>query len=64
MIIAVTGNTEPIYSERALNSGMNFVLFKPIEWKVLKDLVNKVGFISHEDEQVRSDYRPEVESAE
>ena len=29
IIVAVTGHTETIYTEKALNSGMNIVLFKP-----------------------------------
>ena len=39
MIFAVTGHTEGLYSEKALDSGMNMVLFKPVDWKVLKSLV-------------------------
>ena len=72
MIFAVTGHTEQIFSEKALNCGMNLVLFKPIDWKQMKTLVNKIGFISEKEDLGPSkssalvledkDQNPEVET--
>ena len=39
MIFAVTGHTEGIFTEKALNSGMNLVLFKPVDGIKLKQLI-------------------------
>lgn len=36
IIVAITGHTEQAYVERAINSGMNQVLSKPIQASVLK----------------------------
>jgi CheY-like chemotaxis protein len=40
IIIAVTGHTEEEYVRRAMSSGMNQVLSKPIIIEVLKDIVS------------------------
>ena len=45
MVFAVTGHTEAIYTEKALNSGMNLVLFKPVDGQLLKQLVGQIGFV-------------------
>ena len=45
MVFAVTGHTEAIYTEKALNSGMNLVLFKPVDAQLLKQLVGQIGFV-------------------
>ena len=42
IIIAVTGHTEEEYVRRAMSSGMNQVLSKPIIIEVLKDIVSQV----------------------
>ena len=47
MIFAVTGHTEAIFSERALDSGMNLVLFKPVDGKQLNALLIKLGFVQN-----------------
>ena len=36
IIVAITGHKEPNYVERAINSGMNQVLSKPIQAQILK----------------------------
>jgi hypothetical protein len=45
MVFAVTGHTEAIFTEKALNSGMNLVLFKPVDGLLLRQLVEQVGFV-------------------
>ena len=44
MVFAVTGHTEAIFTEKALSSGMNIVLFKPVDGQQLKQLVHEIGF--------------------
>lgn len=44
MIIAVTGHSEKIYEEKALNSGMNLVLNKPVIPNQLEDMIRILGF--------------------
>ena len=46
MIFAVTGHTETIFTEKALDSGMNIVLFKPVNANQLNALLDKIGFPS------------------
>ena len=43
-IIAVTGHTEPSYLNKALDSGMNFVLSKPIEVELLKEIFSSLHY--------------------
>ena len=38
MIVAVTGHSEPAYVQKALDSGMNEVLIKPIQVNMLKEV--------------------------
>ena len=45
IISAVTGHTEQSYIERAINSGMNQVISKPVDIQVLKVLLKKFGYI-------------------
>ena len=52
MVFAVTGHTEAIYTEKALNSGMNLVLFKPVDGKLLKQLVGQIGFVEEKFDEV------------
>ena len=40
----MTGHTEHKYIERALNSGMNKVMFKPCNEFDLKKIINDIGF--------------------
>tara|TARA_B110000285_G_scaffold196338_1_gene227245 strand:- start:167 stop:412 length:246 start_codon:yes stop_codon:yes gene_type:complete len=44
MIVAVTGHTEPVYVQKALDSGMNMVLEKPIQVDLLKKVFQKLSF--------------------
>lgn len=44
VILAVTGHTEQNYVDRAINSGMNQVLSKPINADILKKILTKIGF--------------------
>jgi len=44
IIVAMTGHTEHKYIERALNSGMNMVMFKPCNQFDLKRVINDIGF--------------------
>ena len=44
IIVAMTGHTEHKYIERALNSGMNKVMFKPCNEFDLKKVINQIGF--------------------
>ena len=44
MIVAVTGHTEPAYVQKALDSGMNMVLEKPIQVDLLKKVFQKLSF--------------------
>ena len=39
LIIAVTGHSEKQYIKKAINSGMNQVLSKPIKGEILKKLI-------------------------
>jgi CheY-like chemotaxis protein len=48
IIIAVTGHTENQYIQRALNSGMNEVLFKPCGIDDDGKIVDKIGFLKKE----------------
>ena len=45
IIIGVTGHTEDVYIQRALDSGMNEVLFKPCDINDLRQIVNMIGFL-------------------
>lgn len=45
IIAAVTGHTESMYTEKALNSGMNLVLFKPVEPTELKKLLIDLKYL-------------------
>ena len=42
--MAVTGHSEVSYVERALDSGMNLVLPKPVKADELKDVVVALGY--------------------
>jgi len=44
IIVAVTGHSERAYIEKAFHSGMNQVLPKPVNVKVLNKIVQKSGF--------------------
>jgi CheY-like chemotaxis protein len=44
IIVAMTGLTEKKHIERALNSGMNMVMFKPCNQIDLKKLIDDIGF--------------------
>ena len=44
IIVAVTGHSEQSYVERAINGGMNMVLSKPVNLKILKELAQELGF--------------------
>lgn len=44
MIIAVTGHSEQSYIQKALDSGMNMVLSKPIELNQLKKMFSTLDF--------------------
>ena len=44
IILAVTGHTEQSYVDRALESGMNYVLSKPINADILKSILLKLNF--------------------
>ena len=48
IIIAVTGHTERKYTEKALNSGMNKVIFKPCSSTDVEQIINKIGFEKNE----------------
>lgn len=53
VILAVTGHTEPHYVKRAIDSGMNQVLSKPINASLLKKIMLKINFGSQiEDEPI------------
>ena len=43
LIVAVTGHAEPAYVKRAIESGMNQVLSKPINGLLLTKLIQKLG---------------------
>ena len=49
IIIAVTGHTENQYIQRALNSGMNEVLFKPCGIDDVGKIIDKIGFLKKEE---------------
>lgn len=44
VIFAVTGHTEQNYVKKAINSGMNQVLSKPLNSDILKKLMLKINF--------------------
>ena len=44
IISAVTGHTEQLYVDKAISSGMNQVLSKPVPLEILKDLVTKLKY--------------------
>ena len=44
IISAVTGHTEQLYVDKAISSGMNQVLSKPVPIEILKDLVTKLKY--------------------
>mgnify|MGYP000944401400 CR=1 FL=1 len=44
IIVAVTGHTEETYVNRALRSGMNQVLSKPIQVILLNDIISTLKF--------------------
>lgn len=44
IISAVTGHTEQSYVDKAINSGMNQVLSKPVTSQILQDLVRMLGY--------------------
>ena len=44
IILAITGHTEETYIERALSSGMNLVLSKPVDHNVLLKISKDLGF--------------------
>jgi CheY-like chemotaxis protein len=45
IIIAVTGHTENEYIEKALDSGMNEVIFKPCMSEEIFQITDKIGFV-------------------
>lgn len=49
IIIAVTGHTENQYIQRALDSGMNEVIFKPCGPDDVGQIVDKIGFLKKEE---------------
>ena len=44
IISAVTGHTEQAYVDRAVESGMNQVISKPVNPNILKNLIIKLEF--------------------
>ena len=44
IIIGVTGHVEDVYIQRALDSGMNEVLFKPCDSQDLRQIVDMIGY--------------------
>lgn len=44
MIVAVTGHSEQVYVQKALDSGMNKVLIKPIQVAELKEVFDYLDF--------------------
>ena len=44
IITAVTGHSEYIYIRKAINSGMNQVLSKPVKASLLRSLLDTLGF--------------------
>ena len=44
IIAAVTGHTEDSYVDKAIQSGMNQVLSKPVQIDLMKNLVDLIGF--------------------
>ena len=44
IIVAVTGHTEESYVSKAIQSGMNQVLSKPVQIDLMKNLVDLIGF--------------------
>ena len=45
IISAVTGHTEQTYINKCFTSGMNMVLSKPINHKILESILQKLEFI-------------------
>ena len=56
MIFAVTGHAEGSYIEKSLNCGMNLVLFKPVDGKLLKELLGKLGFITENQNEIHLEF--------
>jgi CheY-like chemotaxis protein len=48
IIIGVTGHVEDVYIQRALNCGMNEVLFKPCDSQDLRQIVDMIGYSKKE----------------
>ena len=44
LIVAVTGHSEQQYEDRAIDSGINYVLSKPVTAKQIKEIVNFLGY--------------------
>ena len=44
MIVAVTGHTEQVYVQHALESGMNMVIQKPIQIDLLEKVFTMLSF--------------------
>ena len=55
IISAVTGHSEPQYIQRAIRCGMNQVLSKPVDCKLIKFLVSTLGYNSTADKEVAID---------
>lgn len=45
IISAVSGHIEPIYVQKAIDSGMNQVLSKPVDVDLLRDLLERLRFL-------------------
>ena len=45
IISAITGSTEQIYIDKAINAGMNQVLSKPTSIKIIRDLMIKMKYV-------------------
>ena len=46
--MAVTGHTEHSYTQQALSSGMNMVLYKPVNPEQVEGLISQTGYFNEE----------------
>ena len=44
MIVAITGHSEHVYVQKALDSGMNQVLIKPVQVNLLNSIFDELDF--------------------
>lgn len=55
LIYAVTGHIEECYIQKAMESGMDHVYSKPLEIKLLANLLLKMKFIDHVADYLKMD---------